>query len=112
MKIVLNATTPLLLALGCAGVLPPTQQMADTQAATRSALELGAQSNPQAELHLRLAEEQIAEAKLAIEDDDNERATTLLARARVDAELAVALSHEQLASRQVAQAKHGATQLK
>jgi hypothetical protein len=42
-----------------------------------------------------LADEQIADAKRAVADGDNERATYLLLRARADAELALALAHEQ-----------------
>lgn len=83
----------LLLALGCAGTYSaPTQQLADVQSANRSANELGAQHNPQAQLYLKLSEEQMKQAKAAMEDDDNENATRLLARAKLDAELAVALT--------------------
>lgn len=89
-------TAPLLLALGCAGSYPPpTQQMADVQAANRSATELGAQDNPKAQLHLKFAEEQMKQAKSAMENDENERAGSLLMRAKADAELAVALTREE-----------------
>ena len=71
--------------------------MADVQAADRSAIELGAQKNPRAQLHLKLAEEQLALAKTAMEDDDNKGATGLLARAKADAELAIALTREEKA---------------
>lgn len=108
MKRMLIVTTPLLLLLGCAGTLPPTQQMVDAQAASRSALELGAQRNPQAQLHYKLAEEQIAEAREAMADDENERATSLLIRAKADAELAMALSREAAAKQQVQQAREQA----
>ena len=87
--------TTLWLALGCAGSHPPpTQQMADVQSANRGATELGAQKNPRAELHLKLAEEQLDLARKAVANDDNERATSLLMRAKADAELAVALTRE------------------
>ncbi len=108
MKRMFTVTTPLLLALGCAGALPPTQQLADAQAASRSALELGAQGNPQAQLHLRLADEQITAAKAAMEEDEHERATSLLFRAKADAELAVALSREETARKQAEQARQSA----
>lgn len=88
-------TTLLLLAFGCAGNYPPpTQRLADVQSANRSANELGAQNNPKAQLHLKLAEEQLALAKTAMENDDNQRADSLLTRAKADAELAVALVRE------------------
>jgi hypothetical protein len=93
--LIVTITTMLLFALGCGSSHPPpTQQMADVQAADRSAIELGAQKHPKAQLHLKLAEEQLALAKTAMDDDDNEAATSLLARAKADAELAIALTRE------------------
>ena len=98
---IVKLTTPLLFALGCgASYPPPTQQMADVQSADRSAIELGAQKNPRAQLHLKLAEEQLALAKTAIDDDDNKGAGSLLARAKADAELAIALTREDSAKMQ------------
>lgn len=83
------------LVLGCGASQPaPTQQMADVQSATRSATELGATSEPKAQLHLKLAEEQMAQAKRAMDKEDNANAERLLVRAKADAELAVALMHE------------------
>ena len=91
--VITNAT--LLAAFGCAGTYPPpTQQMADVQSANRSAVELGAQNNPKAQLHLKMAEEQLALAKTAMAKEDNERADDLLKRAKADAELAIALTRE------------------
>lgn len=105
MKTTITLTTGLLLALGCAGNYPPpTQQMADVQSANRSATELGAQKNPRAELHLKLAEEQLEQARRAVADDDNERAESLLMRAKADAELAVALTRENSAKTQATKA--------
>lgn len=69
--------------------------MAEAEAASRSAREVGADSQPAAKLKVTLADEQIAEAKARIAQGDNERATYLLLRARADAELALALAHEQ-----------------
>ena len=66
MKFIVTTIPMLLLALGCgASYPPPTQQMADVQAANRSATELGAMKQPQAQLHLKLAEEQVKLAKTA-----------------------------------------------
>lgn len=87
----------LLMSLGCASAPPPVQQMADAQSASRSADELGAQKNPKAQLHLKLAEEQISLARAAMKDDDNERAESLLTRAKADAELAIALTRASIA---------------
>jgi hypothetical protein len=66
--------------------------MADVESAQRSANELGAQSNPKAQLYLKLADEQLRQAKAAAENDDNLTAERLLTRAKVDAELAVVLT--------------------
>ena len=84
-----------LLWWGCAATYPlPTQRMADAESAERSARELGAASKPTAQLNLKLADEQIAAAKSAIQQGDNQRADVLLVRAKADAELALALARE------------------
>jgi hypothetical protein len=82
------------LACGCASVPPPTQRMADAVAAERSAGELGANSDPGAQLSMKLAEEQIAQGKKAMTDGDNKAATGLFVRAKADAELAIAQARE------------------
>jgi hypothetical protein len=88
------AATP--LAWGCSQSWPePKQPMADAEAASRSAQEVGASGQPAAKLQAKLADEQIAEAKSAVAKGDNERATYLIIRARADAELALALTREQ-----------------
>lgn len=84
------------LAWGCSKSWPePKQPMAEAEAASRSAREVGADDQPAAKLKVKLADEQIAEAKARVAKGDNERATYLLLRARADAELALALAHEQ-----------------
>jgi hypothetical protein len=95
-KLFLTMLAP--LALGCSQSWPePKQPMAEAEAASRSAREVGAEAQPAAKLKVTLADEQIAEAKARMADGDNERATYLLLRARADAELALALAHEQRA---------------
>ena len=85
----------LLLVSACgAGYAVPTQRMADAQAAQRSAKELGADKIPEAQLHLRLAEEEIAKADASIKESDNRRADFILVRAKADAELALAIAKE------------------
>jgi hypothetical protein len=85
--------TPFLWACG-ATFPPPTQRMADAQAAERSATELGANNEPGAKLSLKLAQDQIALAQKAITDGDNQRADSLLIRAKADAELSVVQARE------------------
>lgn len=98
LKPVLWACAAAALASGCAPSWPePKQPMVEAEAAARSARELGADAQPAAKLQVTLADEQIAAAKARIAKGDNERATYLLVRARADAELALALAHEQTA---------------
>jgi hypothetical protein len=101
MRTILSMIVPIVAvtALGCeASFPPPTQRMADAESAERSARELGADSNPAARLQVRLANEQIARAKLLVTDGENQRADFVLMRARADAELALALAREQNAN--------------
>jgi 2-methylaconitate cis-trans-isomerase PrpF len=83
------------IGVGCAASVPAlSQHLADAQSAERSAAELGAASHPAAQLHLQLAHEQIGTASAAIRNGDDESADRMLARARSDAELAIALTRE------------------
>jgi hypothetical protein len=89
---------PLGLSLACGASFPaPTQHMADAESAHRSALELGAATQPAAQLHVKLAEEQMAKAKTLISNGDNKEADSLLIRSKADSELALALAREQAA---------------
>jgi Domain of unknown function (DUF4398) len=83
---------------GCAASLPPpTQRLADAQAVERSAREVGANHSPAGQLALKNTQDQIAQAKKAMADGDNERADALLVRAQADGELALAQARETLA---------------
>jgi hypothetical protein len=84
----------LVLCVGCGSYPAPVQHMATTQASVRAAQEAGAEKNPEAALHLKLAQEQLDQAKKLMDDGDNKRAEMVLGRAEVDAELAVAEAHE------------------
>ncbi len=81
-------------AAACGGFPPPNDRLVASVAAERSAREMGAQSSPQAALHLKLAGEEIAQAKALMSDGQNERAEYVLVRAKADAELALALAKE------------------
>jgi hypothetical protein len=80
-----------MFALGCASFPIPTQDLTQAQAKTQSATDLGAANQPNAELHLSLAKELMAQANAAMKDGNNERADGLLLRATSDADLAIAL---------------------
>lgn len=90
----LIALLPLSLAACGPSYAPPVQRMADAQAAYRSAKEAGAEQDPRAQLHLKLAEEQFATAKTLLEEEENRRADFWLIRSKADAELALALAQE------------------
>lgn len=82
----------LVLAVGCASAPEPR-----TEASTsgiRAAEEVGAAKVPKASLHLQLAREELQHAKLLAAKGEKEKASSLLRRAEVDAELAVVLSRE------------------
>jgi hypothetical protein len=81
-----------LLASACGGAPKPTDDLVNTQAAVRSAREVGAGGNADAKLHLVLAQEQLQKANKLMEDGDNAEAARVLQRARADAELAIALT--------------------
>jgi hypothetical protein len=89
---------------GCASYPVPVQHMADAEGAARSASDVGAGSNPQAMLHLKMAQEEIANAKQLIADGDNEKADSVLSRAKADGELALGEAREQQAQAAAQQA--------
>jgi hypothetical protein len=89
------STIPTALLVACASFPVPTQRMADAESAHRSAMEVGASAQPAAELHVKLAEEQMAQAKVRINNGDNKGADSLLIRSKADSELALALTREQ-----------------
>ena len=80
------------IAVGCAST-PPLRTEASSSG-IRAAEEVGAAKVPQASLHLQLAKEELENAKRLAANDEKERAVSMLSRAEVDAELAVALSRE------------------
>lgn len=78
----------------CGSHPAPTAKVASSEAAVRAADELKANDVPAAQLHLKLAQDQLQAAKKLIENGDNARAEYVLNRAQADAELAVALAKE------------------
>ena len=80
------------IAVGCASS-PPLRTEASSSG-IRAAEEVGAAKVPQASLHLQLAKEELENAKRLAANDEKDRAVSMLLRAEVDAELAVALSRE------------------
>jgi len=85
------AVVAIVVAAGCAAA--PLKTEASTSG-IRAAEEVGAADVPQASLHLQLAKEELGRAKSLAANDEKDKADSMLARAEVDAELAVALSRE------------------
>ena len=83
-----------LFAIGCGASQLPANDVAKTEAAVRSANEVGAEKVPAAQLHLKMANDQIALAQRYAKDGDEDEAVLALHRARYDAELALALAKE------------------
>jgi hypothetical protein len=93
-----------LFLFACGSSFPqPTDKLASAEAAARSARELGAERDPKAALHLKLATEQIDQAKRLL-GDDNRRADLVLQRANADAELSVMLAKETSARKEADEA--------
>jgi hypothetical protein len=92
----------LALLAGCGKAAVPQDQLSKTEAEIRAAqvkydeLKQAGPSEgaPAAELHLKLAQDQLAKAKALIEDKETEEAAALLKRAEVDAAYALALAKE------------------
>ena len=90
----------------------PADRLATAEAAARSARELGADKAPQAQLHLQLADEQIAQAKKLMADGENKRADFVLQRASGDAELSVMIAKENNARAEADKAHEHLTNVK
>ena len=63
-----------------------------SEAAMRSAEEIGAGGQPEASLHLKYAQDQLQTAQRLMDDGDEKRARRMLDRAHADAALALALA--------------------
>lgn len=95
-----------LFQLGACGSAPqPTERLVSAQAAMRAAKEVGANKNPQAQLHVQLAQEELDRAQKLLEDGENEAAEGMLRRATADAELAVAVAREDHSKQEATEAE-------
>jgi hypothetical protein len=101
-----------ILVSACGGAALPSQRLTDARAAIRGAEEVGAEKNPQAALHLKLARDQVARAEKLIEEDENEKAELALRQAQADADLALALTHEAEQQRQAEAARARISELR
>lgn len=95
--LVIGALATLLGMAGCASNPVPPARVTDTQASISAADAVGAANNPRAALHLKLAREQLAQGEKLLRDGDDEEARLVIDRARMDAELALALTRSEQA---------------
>jgi pyridoxal biosynthesis lyase PdxS len=77
---------------GCGSSAMPLDKLTDAKATVRAAQEAGAKETPQAQLHLKMANDELASVQKAIDDNDNDRARLLLNQAQADADLSLALA--------------------
>lgn len=90
----------------CATAPLPPDRLAESTAAISSADELSdGKKLPQADLHVKLAQEELAKAKQLQEAGDEERAELFLQRSAADAELAIVLAREEEAKAEAAKAQ-------
>lgn len=96
------STTLLTLSVvACGGSSLPPAKAADTQASISAAAAVGADQNPQAALHLKMARDQLRQAQELIANDHGNQAKLVLDRASADAELALMITREAEASANV-----------
>lgn len=84
----------LALMVGCATAQLPISYVVDAQAAISAAESVGAEKIPKAQLHLKMARDQVKKADLYIKEKEPEKARFMLMRAQADAEVALALTRE------------------
>ena len=81
-----------LFVVGCGSSAVPLDKLTDAKSTVRAAQEAGAEQTPQAALHLKMANDELASAQKASDDKDNDRARLLLNQAQADADLSLALA--------------------
>jgi len=96
----------------CGGAPVPHDALSAAQADVKGAEVGGANENPKAALHVKLAKDAIERAQKEINDGDNEEAARTLDRAQADAELAMALAKEVKAQADAAEASEQVGKLK
>ena len=96
MRKTLLAAALVLMASGCAArrvtTELPTERLAESQTAVRAAEQVGAARVPEAATYLGFAQQQVATARLLINEGRYDAADLQLRQAVVDAQLALALA--------------------
>ena len=89
----------------CGGSSLPPAKVGDTQSSISAAAAVGADQNPQAALHLKMARDQLKQAQGLLDDGKDEAARLVLERADADAEVALMITREAQASENVRKAR-------
>lgn len=100
MAVIRGLPALLFLVAACGGKALSPASVADVQSEIKAAEVVGAPEYPRAELYLKLAKDQLQDAKKLAEEGEEEEARMTLDRARADAELAFALAKEAQAQRE------------
>lgn len=87
-----------MLVVACGGSSLPPAKVADTQSSISAAAAVGADQNPQAALHLKMARDQLSQAQALNNDGKGDEARLVLERATADAEVALMITREAQAS--------------
>jgi hypothetical protein len=82
------------LLIGCAPRAPYKQELVTAEKKIERVKAVGTQEAPQAALHLKMAQDEVAEAKRLLNDNKPDLANHSLRRAIADADLAEALARE------------------
>ncbi len=86
------------LCVACASGGPiPADKLSRSQAAIRSAQEMGAERNPTASEYLKTARDELKRGRKLVISGDEDLAATMLLRAEADAELAMNVTRESAA---------------
>ncbi|HTQ06713.1 MAG TPA: DUF4398 domain-containing protein [Polyangiaceae bacterium] len=93
------------LLAACSTSHPLPANYAPTEAAISAADAIGAQQDPRAALHLKMARDQLAEAQTLTQKGDSDKAVLACDRARTDAELALMVKRESDARNETNQSK-------
>ncbi|NJK88512.1 MAG: DUF4398 domain-containing protein [Myxococcales bacterium] len=91
--------------VGCASAQMPDAELTEAKSAVRAAEAVGVENAPQARLHLKMASNQIEEARRHVEDGNEAKARNALERAQYDAELALSLAQAQRTLDELKEAK-------
>ena len=93
MRFVSTTLLPLTV-VACGGSTLPSARIADTQSSISAAAAVGAEQNPQAALHLKMARDQLRQAQDLANDGKDDQAKLVLQRADADAEVALMITRE------------------